>query len=106
MKRNLILYYILFLSVSLFSQGLINDGARIVFTGGSQIYIDGMLGHYTNQLGGLITPSASSTITLLGDWRNNSSPANVVFTTDGGGVVLAGAAQNISGTGFNGKISI
>ena len=99
MKRNLILYYILFLSVSLFSQGLINNGAQIVFTGGSQIYIDGILGHYTNQLGGLITPSASSTITLLGDWRNNSSPANVVFTTDGGGVVLAGAAQNISGTG-------
>jgi hypothetical protein len=99
MKAIVKLFLLVLFSNTVFSQGLINNGASITFTGGGQIYIDGTLGHYTNQLGGLITPSASSTITLIGDWRNNSSPANVVFTTDGGGVVLAGAAQNISGTG-------
>lgn len=97
MKRLLLL--LLWIPLNFFSQGLINNGANITFTGGGQIYIDGASGHFTNQLGGLITPSATSTITLLGDWRNNSAPANVVFTSDGGGVVLAGAAQNISGTG-------
>ncbi len=88
----------IFLSFEIFSQGLINNGANIVFSGASQLYIDGATGHYTNQSAGLITPSASSTITLLGDWLNNSSPANTAFSADGGGVVLAGAAQSIGGS--------
>lgn len=101
MKHSRYTSYYLWLLVlighgAVFSQGLVNNGARIVFTGGAQMYIDGATGHYTNQAGGLITPSASSTITLLGNWINNA--ANVAFSTDGGGVVLAGAAQNVGGT--------
>jgi hypothetical protein len=91
----------LFISTLSFSQGLINNGARIVFSGAAHLYIDGTTGNYLSQASsvptqGNITPSASSSITLLGNWTNNS--ANNAFTTDGGGVVLAGAAQTINGT--------
>ncbi|MES2514025.1 MAG: hypothetical protein V4580_07760 [Bacteroidota bacterium] len=79
-----------------FSQGLINNGARIVFVGAAQMYIDGSTGNYLSQSSGSITPSATSSITLLGNWTNNS--ANVAFTSDGGGVVLAGTAQTINGS--------
>jgi hypothetical protein len=89
---------IIFLSLGCFSQGIINNGARIVFAGSAQIYIDGTTGHYTNQSAGLITPSSTSSITLLGNWINNPSPVNNAFSADGGGVVLAGTAQNISGS--------
>lgn len=98
MKRTVVISALALLSGPAFSQGLINNGAQIVFSGGAQVYIDGSSGHYTNQLAGQITPSATSTITLLGNWINNSSPANNAFTTDGGGVVLAGAAQSIGGS--------
>lgn len=94
------LLYVVFGTTCLqgFSQGLINNGAQIVFSGGAQVYIDGSTGNFTNQSAGSITPSSSSTITLIGNWVNNSSPANAVFTTDGGGVVLAGAAQSVGGS--------
>ncbi len=93
-------FKIFFLIVSItefsYSQGLINNGARIVFTGASQIYIDGATGNYSSTANGFITPSASSSITLLGNWTNNAG--NNAFTADGGGVMLAGAAQTIGGT--------
>lgn len=92
-----IFFIVVFLIYSIgFSQGVLNNGARIVFVGASQMYIDGTTGHYTSQSNGLITPSASSTISLEGNWINNS--ANVAFTVDNGGVVLAGATQTIGGT--------
>jgi hypothetical protein len=85
------------------SQGLINNGANIVFVGSSQIYIDGnaAAGSYLSQPSSLptqgrITPSTTSSITLKGNWTNNSS--NVAFMTDGGGVVLAGTAQAVGGS--------
>ncbi|MCA6437433.1 MAG: hypothetical protein IM600_17375 [Bacteroidetes bacterium] len=99
MRISLKYFYIVSLMLfahDLFSQGLRNNGARIVFSGGGQIYIDGATGNYSNTAGGLITPSASSTITLLGNWVNNGG--NNAFFSDGGGVVLAGAAQTIGGT--------
>ena len=89
-------------SLSFFSQGLINNGAYIVFAGASQMYIDGnSSGNYLSQPSsvptqGNITPSLTSSITIEGNWTNNSS--NVAFTVDGGGVVLAGNAQNIGGS--------
>ncbi len=85
-----------FFSINSFAQGLVNNGGSIVFVNSSNIYIDGVDGHYTSQASGSITPSATSTISLEGNWINNSS--NVAFTVDGGGVVLAGATQTIGGT--------
>lgn len=98
MNKIVFIFLLLIIALSNFSQGLINNGASIVFSGSSQVYIDGASGHYTNQLGGLITPSATSSITLLGNWVNNSSPVNVAFNNDGGGVILAGANQTIGGS--------
>jgi hypothetical protein len=80
-----------------FSQGLINNNAQIVLTSGSNVYIDGSSGHYTNQNGGLITNATTGgTITLLGNWINNA--ANVAFGNDGATVNLSGAAQSIGGS--------
>lgn len=88
----------LLFSMSLFSQGLYNNGANIVFSGNAQIYIDNITnGNYFTTGTGSITASASSTITLLKDWINNSSN-NGFATPDGGGVVLAGNAQSIGGS--------
>ncbi len=58
--------------------------------------INGAAGNYSSTSNGLITPSSSSSITLGGNWINNS--ANVAFTTDGGDVILNGANQTIGGT--------
>ena len=85
-----------FFSINFFAQGLVNNGGSIVFVSSSNIFIDGVDGHYTSQASGSITPSATSTIALEGNWINNSS--NVAFTVDGGGVVLAGTTQTIGGT--------
>lgn len=103
LKRLIYLFPVLAICQSkAMAQGVYNNGARIVFTGGAQMYIDGATGNYLNVSNGFITPSASSSITLLGNWTNNGG--NNGFTADGGGVVLAGAAQNIGGssaTAFN-----
>lgn len=82
------------------SQGVYNNGANIVFSGAAQMYIDGVgSGHYLSATAttGSITASASSSITLLGNWTNNTT--NKAFATpDGGGVVLAGNPQSIGGS--------
>jgi hypothetical protein len=79
-----------------FGQGLLNNGARIVFSGTPQVYIDGATnGDYTSQNGGLITPSVGSVILLEGDWNNNSN--NTGFNADAGTVNMNDAAQNIQG---------
>ena len=101
-KHSMVLIVCLcFLSDTFFSQGVVNNGAYIVFSGASQMYIDGTTGNYLSQASsvptqGNITPSASSSITILGNWTNNSS--NNAFTADGGGVTLAGNAQTINGS--------
>ncbi len=97
MKLFTTILFVFLLSMVVKAQGLINNGAQIVFSGASQMYIDNITnGNYLSQSGGLITPSATSTITVLKNWTNNST--NNAFTTDAGGVVLAGNAQAIGGT--------
>ncbi|MCD6067823.1 MAG: hypothetical protein K0S33_2649 [Bacteroidetes bacterium] len=95
-------YIIVFLavlgcSVGMQAQGLLNNGARIVMTNTSNIYINGATGHYTNQSGGLITSNTTGgVITLLGNWINNA--ANVAFSNDGVTTNFSGAAQSIGGS--------
>jgi hypothetical protein len=96
--KFVLVFYFSVVSIGLVSQGLYNNGANIVFSGASQMYIDGVTnGNYFTTGTGSITASSTSTITLLKNWTNNSS--NIGFATpDGGGVVLAGNAQSIGGT--------
>jgi hypothetical protein len=95
LKIIVLIFFINFIDKS-FAQGLLNNGARIVFSGSPQLYIDGASnGDYTSQNGGLITPSSGSVILLEGDWNNNSN--NTGFNADAGTVNMNDAAQNIQG---------
>lgn len=101
MSKSIYLYLFFsfnILQLNLCSQGLYNNGANIIFSGAAQLYIDGLTdGNYLTTGSGSITASSSSSITLLKDWINNSSN-NGFATPDGGGVVLAGNAQSVSGS--------
>ncbi len=95
--RFTILISIIFLRFIVYSQGILNNGARIVFSGGGQIYVAGAAnGGYLSQAGGQINPSAAGILTIEGNWTNNS--ANTGFSSDNGTVVMNGAAQSINGT--------
>ncbi len=91
-------YFVLLLfSGHCFSQGIINNGARIVFSGAAHIYIEGNgVGDYLSQSGGLIHPSTTSNIWMEGDWTNNS--ANTGFFSDNGTVNMNGVNESINGT--------
>lgn len=78
------------------AQGIVNNGAYIVMSGASQIYISGgASGGYLSQSNGIITPSAAGVITLEGNWTNNSF-ANYGFSADAGTVIMNGGAQSIN----------
>ena len=98
MSRILLLVFLSLCYTHSFGQvsGVINDGASIYMSGGAKIYINGSGGNYTNQNSGQITAGASDSIILGGNWMNNTS--SPVFTSNGGTVVLAGAAQTLGGT--------
>ena len=92
-----IITILFFCSLKSFSQGIINNGARIVFSGAAQIYVaGGTNGDYLSQAGGRIDPSATGIITIEGDWTNNAG--NTGFGSDNGTTILNGAAQTINGT--------
>jgi hypothetical protein len=90
-------FILLCFTSNLISQGIINNGATIVFSGSAQAYISGGTnGDYTSQNAGTISPSATSIISLEGDWTNNS--ANTGFNADAGTIKLTGSTQAIGGT--------
>ncbi|WP_207532069.1 T9SS type A sorting domain-containing protein [Desertivirga arenae] len=96
MFRHYKLLFALFAPGIGFAQGLRNDGANIVISSGSNIYIDGTTGHYTNKANGLIKNSTEGgKFILTGNWVNEATSA---FSNDGTTVVLNGAgAQGITG---------
>lgn len=97
MKKIVLSSLVLALGVPLAAQGILNNGAFIVMSGGAQIYVAGSPnGNYLSQANGLITPSAAGIITIEGDWTNNAG--NTGFTADAGTVVMNGAAQSINGS--------
>ena len=80
------------------AQGIYNNGAKIVITSTSNIYIDGTTGGYRSESNGLIKNSTSGgTITLKGDWNNRAG--NTGFEDSGETVVFASSLpQYIRGT--------
>lgn len=103
MKKH-ILSILYFVPLIAFSQGIVNNGASIVFSGISpQIYIDGGAnGNYLSQANGTIVelcPLATpGTMTLSGNWINNAG--NIGFTNYGTTVNFNGANQSIGGSSF------
>jgi len=81
------------------AQGVINNGASIVMTSGSTMYVDGgsSNGNFKNQDNGGFTGTVnnSGTLYVSGDWINNST-ANV-FPSNSGNVRLIGENQAIKG---------
>lgn len=95
--KNYFIFFLIYFGSTAFGQGIINNGARIVFSGAAHVYIDGGAnGDYLSQAGGLVHPSATGNIWMEGDWTNNS--ANTGFFSDNGTVHLNGANQTINGT--------
>lgn len=81
----------------MFTQGIINNGASLVFKGAGILYIDGNASANYRSLGnGIIYPSAASRFFLEGDWINNS--ANTGLNSDSGTVLLCGSNQVIRGS--------
>lgn len=81
------------------AQGVFNNGASIVLTSGSNIYVDGgQAGNFKNQDNGAFTGTVnnSGTISVSGDWVNNSTA--FVFPTNSGTVSLIGGNQAIKGS--------
>ena len=76
-----------------FSQGVINNNAKMNITAGTFFNIDA--GGFTNNAGGEVTNAG--TIQVEGDWVNNDA-GGVFATTNAGTVELNGNAQNIGGT--------
>ncbi len=95
--RNILFIGFIVLNAHIYSQGIINNGAQITFSGGGQIYVDGGAnGNYLSQSGGIVNPSATGIISIEGDWTNNS--ANTGFGNDNGTVIFTGANQSILGS--------
>jgi len=92
---SLIILLSCIISTTVNAQGLINNGAKIVITASLNIYIDGTTGNYTSQSNGIITDNTGSTITLAGNWINNST--NTGFSSNGSTVVLTGSSKTIGG---------
>ncbi len=80
----------------IWAQGILNDGAKIVISNGTTLYIDGNSGYYTSESTGIINTTGTTTIILEGNWVNNSS--NTGFNASGSTVILAGTTQSIGGT--------
>ena len=102
MKKLILISFLLSLSVLLFAQGLLNNGAKIVITTGTYVYIDGDAnGDFTNSATADGTIDIDGTLILEGDFTNNN--ANNVFTNvdSDGEVIFAGGSQTITTSSAN-----
>jgi hypothetical protein len=90
-------FVLVFLCTAAFPQGIVNNGGSIVFSGAAHVYIDGgASGGYLSQNNGLIRHSATSDMSLEGDWTNNAG--NTGFSSDNGTTILLGANESIKGS--------
>lgn len=97
MNKIQLLFFTFFVIGSVFSQGLINNGAQIVFVNNAQMTVANANGNYMSVNGGLIKNGTNGgTLSVQGNWVNNS--ANAGFANDGITIQLNGVSQNIDGT--------
>jgi hypothetical protein len=103
---NSFICFFIFSAPKVFSQGFINNGAKIVFSGAAQVYISGgTSGDFESKAEGTITPSSTSQITLEGDWKNNNPLSTAVFTANNGIVNFVGsAAQTINSSNTSSEV--
>ncbi len=97
--KKILLFASLSFSYNTYSQGIINAGANIVMTAGSQIYIDGgSSGNYTATGASFIKATGGlTTLSLEGNFTNNSSTTainGIPFSL----IKLVGATQSINGS--------
>ena len=98
MKKILIILFFSSLFLPAFSQGIYNNGAYIVTTSSANIYVDGgTSGGYTSAGTSYIQGNASSTVTLEGNFTNNSSTTGFINPTNLS-TKLVGATQIINGS--------
>jgi len=82
------------------SQGILNNGSKIVLTSGSYLKIYGSNANYTNATSGTDgTIDNEGTISLQGNWTNNASNNVFINLNTSGEVIFNGtSAQTIGGT--------
>lgn len=98
MKKLLLILFFSSLFSTAFSQGIYNNGAYIVTTSSANIYVDGgTSGGYTSAGTSYIQGNASSTVTLEGNFTNNSSTTGFINPTNLS-TKLVGATQIINGS--------
>jgi hypothetical protein len=101
MKKYLVLLIILFFSLEIFSQGIYNNGGKIVIGSGVTINISGTGGNYRNETN--VTNGSmdlSGALKITGNITNNVLTADIFSSTAlGSEVALIGTtAQTINGT--------
>lgn len=98
MKKLLLVLYLSIITLSVFSQGIYNNGAYIVATASTQIYIDGgASGGYLSAGTSYIQGNGSTTLSLEGNFTNNSSTTGFINPTNVS-VKMLGASQIVNGS--------
>lgn len=82
MSRLGVAILLIFVSLVGYGQGLYNNGANIVITSGTDVYIDGdNSGNYLTASNGEVDVQSGGELILEGDWTNNNGSDNAVTNT-------------------------
>lgn len=100
MKKYLIISITLFYTSGLYSQGIYNNGGKIIIGSGVTIYVDGNGGNYRNETNGSDgSMDLSGTFKLTGNLTNNVAASDILgATTPASEVALVGTTlQTVGG---------
>ena len=96
MKKYIISSILILFASSVYSQGIINNGAKIVVGSGSYVTISGTSGNFRNEITGSV--DLSGTLNVTGNVTNNVPGSDLLGTvTQGAVVVLGGSTSQILG---------
>ncbi len=101
MKNNLLTIIFLLFSSGIFSQGVYNNGGKIVIGSGVTMYINGTGGNYRNETN--VTNGSmdlNGTLTIQGNITNNVAVTDILSTVGGSSAVILNgtASQTLGGT--------